>query len=207
MDRKPLPEMYESAFRRGELALFANRSWRISVVRAGTLYLPSGQIVACDPLTGRKREPFVQTVMPGRYPVDLSLGIDLADKVERTLFARILFTKNEPVIWVKAFREGEAPAREEGGGAFGFAAHSGAAAFMDQETAALFHLKSMKDVDQFLDRLVGNYRPERNWLNYAVDGEHNLILFSAEKGPGPLPTYYAIDDEGDICLALTRLFS
>lgn len=207
MDHKPLPEMYESAFSRGELALFANRSWRISVVRAGTLCLPSGQIVACDPLTGRMREPFVQAVMPGRYAVDLSLGLDVAEKVERALFARILFTKNKPVIWVKALCENETAAREEQGEAFGFVVRSGTAAYMDQETAALFHLNSMKDVDQFLDRLVSNYRPERNWLNYAVDGEHNLILVSAEKGPGPLPTYYAIDDDGDICLALTRLFS
>jgi hypothetical protein len=205
MQLNTLAQQYAQAFTRGEMASFGGQTLHFSVVRAGTLYLPSGQIVACDPLVGREREPFVQAVLPGRYPVDLSLGRDVATNVERTAFARILFTKNEPVIWIKALRGNEAHVVTDDATPFGFAVNSGTAAFMDKETADRFQVESLDEVDHFLDLLVANYRPERNWLNHLVDDQHNVILFSARQGEGLIPSFFAIDDAGDVCLALTRL--
>ena len=205
MQRNSISQLYEQAFTRGAALRIGGRDLRFSVVRVGTLYLPSGQIVACDPLVGQEREPFIQAVLPGRYPVDLSLGLDVAADVERVVLARILFTRNNPVIWIKALRRNEAHLASDDGTSFGFLVNSGTAAFMDKKTADLFHLDSMDEVDQFLDLLVANYRPERNWLNHAIDDEHNVILFSARQGESPCPSYFAIDDAGDICLALTKI--
>ncbi len=206
MDRNSLPQLYQQAFTRGQTSHFGGKNLRFSVVRAGTLHLPSGQLVACDPLVGHEREPFVQAVLPGHYAVDLSLGHDEAEDVERILFARILFTKNEPVVWVKAFRTNEVSLPAEDIRSFGFAATSATAAFMDLETAALFQLDSIDEVDQLLDALIVNYRPERNWLNHPVDEQHNVILFSASRNGARFPSYFAIDDGGDVCLALTKLY-
>ena len=205
MDLNSLPQLYHQAFTRGQ-TIFAGRKLRFSVIRAGTLHLPSGHIVVCDPLVGHEREPFVQAVLPGRYAVDLSMGRDEAVDVERIVFARILFTKNMPVVWVKAFRINEVSPPAEDGGSFGFVATSATAAFMDLETAALFQLKTVDEVDRLLDALIVNYRPERNWLNYPVDDGHNVILFSASRNGARFPSYFAIDDGGDVCLALTKLF-
>lgn len=204
IDRSTLPELYQTAFTRDHSALFGGRHMRFSVVRGGMLSVPSGRIVACDPLVGNQRQSFVQTVLPGRYPVDFSLGHDAIDAAERILFSRILFTKNNPTIWVKALCESEA-GQEEGDG-FGFIASSGTVAYLDQESAALFRLDSMVDLDLFLDKLVGNYRPKRSWLNHPLDDEHNAIFFTSSHSDRPVPTYFAIDDGGDVCLALTSLY-
>ncbi|TIU78293.1 MAG: DUF4241 domain-containing protein, partial [Mesorhizobium sp.] len=43
---------------------------KISAVTIGELELPTGEIVACDPLiTGLSRPAFSRKVKPGRYPV------------------------------------------------------------------------------------------------------------------------------------------
>ena len=206
MDRKSLTHSYQLAFTRGQTASIGGKHLRFSVVRAGTLHLPSGQIVACDPLVGHEREPFVQAVLPGRYPVDLSLGYDEAEDVEQIVFTRLLFTKSKPVVWVKALRESEAHLAAEDDEPFGFSPTSGTAAFMDKDTAELFHLDSIDELDQILDDLVANYRPKRNWFNHQVDDRHNVIMFSPGRSAGNCPTYFAIDDAGDVCLALTKLY-
>jgi len=205
MERKLLPRLYPQAFTRDQSAQIAGRTLRFSVVRAGTLQLPSGQIVVCDPLVGQEREPFVQAVPPGRYPVDLSLGFDEQEGAERIIFARILFTKKEPVVWIKALRENEANLAADEDGPFGATFSSGTAAFMDKETAVLFRIDSIDEVDEFLDMLVANYRPQRNWLNHPIDDRHNVILFSSRHGDVLSPSYFAIDETGDVCLALTSL--
>ncbi len=204
IDRMQLPNLYQTAFTRDHSALIGDRQMQISVVRAGTLYLPSGRIVFCDPLIDQKRESFVQNVLPGRYAVDLSLGLDEEANVERILFSRILFTKNEPGLWVKALCESEAGHVDEA--SFGLHTPSGTAAYMDQETAAKFQLESLADLDCFLDRLVGNYRPSRSWLVHAHDDEHSAIFFTSSRTDLPIQTYFAVDAGGDICLALSSLF-
>ena len=206
MDRNSLTHIYQLAFTSGQTASIGGKQLRFSVVRAGILRLPSGQIVACDPLVGHEREPFVQAVLPGRYPVDLSLGHDEAEDVEQIVFARVLFTKNKPVVWVKALRESEANLVAENDEPFGFTTTSGTAAFMDKTTAELFHLDSIDELDKILDKLVANYRPERNWFNHEVDDRHNVIMFSPGQSAGNYPTYFAIDNAGDVCLALTKLY-
>lgn len=202
-DISDLPVLYQTAYTRDHAALFGGRHTRFSVVRAGIIILPTGRIVACDPLIGSERDPFVQSVLPGRYAVDLSLGYDTAEGVERILFSRILFTKNDPIIWVKALRESEAG--QEDGEEFGIRTASGTVAYMDQEIAAHFKLDSMVDLDHFLDRLIGNYRLRRSWLNHTFDESHNAICFTSATIDRPVPTYFAIDEAGDVCLALTCL--
>ena len=206
MDRNSLTHIYQLAFTRGQTATVGGKELRFSVVRAGTLHLPTGQIVACDPLIGHEREPFVQSVPPGRYLVDLSLGHDEAEDVEKIVFARLLFTKNKPVVWVKALRESEANLLAEDDEPFGFIPTSGTAAFMDKATAELFRLDSIDELDKILDDLVANYRPDRSWFNHRVDNHHNVIMFSPGQNAGNCPTYFAIDDAGDVCLALTKLY-
>lgn len=199
-----LPELYLTAYTRDHTALFAGRRTEFSVVRAGTLYLASGQIVLCDPLIGNQREPYVQRVLPGHYPVDFSLGYDSVARVERILFSRILFSKNEPVIWVQALREGEED--RQGAGVPAITTSSGAFALMDHEAAKSFKLESMIELDQLLDRLVANFRPHRSWVNHLVDGERNGIFLATGASDRPISSFFAIDYEGDICFLLTSFY-
>lgn len=199
-----LPELYQTAFTRDHTALFAGRSIEFSVIRAGTLSLPSGQIVICDPLIGETRDPYVQGVLPGRYPVDFSLGYDPIDKIERILFSRILFTKKEPVMWVKALRDaGEGEKDDE---AHGILSASGAIAIMDRNAADQFHLGSMAELDDLLSKLVSNFRPYRSWLNRGIDTDRNGIFLTTAAGNRWIDSYFAIDFDGDICFLLTNLY-
>jgi hypothetical protein len=134
------------------------------------------------------------------------LGHSKAEDVERIVFARLLFTKNSPVVWIKALRESQANLSVEDDQTFGFLPASGTAAFMDKETAGLFRLDSIDELDQILDDLVANYRPERNWLNHQVDDRHNVIMFTPGQNAGYCSTYFAIDAAGDVCLAMTKLY-
>ena len=205
INRDTLPGLYQTAFTRDHTSAIGARRMHISVVRAGTLYLPSGRLVACDPLLGKQKRPFIQTVLPGRYPVDLSLGQDTGDGIERIIFARVLITNKAPVVWVKALDEG-ADVRDASGD-FGLLAKSGTIALMDLQTSNRIQLDTLTGLDDFLDKLVGNYRPKRSWYLQTFTEDHNALFFTSTVGDQPVPTYFAVDDAGDICLALTTLLS
>jgi hypothetical protein len=199
-----LPELYQIAFTRDHTSLFAGRRTEFSVIRAGTLALPSGQIVVCDPLIGEQCKPFVQGVLPGHYPVDFSLGYDSVEKDERILFSRILFTKEKPVMWVRAIRDaGEGEKNDESPGIL---SASRVIALMDRSTADQFEIGSMTDLDDLLNKLVSNYRPHRSWLNHAIDKDRNGIFLTTASSDRQIDSYFAIDFEGDICFLLTSLY-
>ncbi len=202
--RDTLPSLYQAAFTRDHTRRIGGRRMQITVVRAGILYLPSGRLVTCDPLLGKQREPFIQSVLPGRYPVDLSLGLDTDDDLERIISTRVLFTKKAPVAWVKALRDGEDDGANSG--RFGLLTKSGTMALMDLQTTSRFRLDTLTGVDDFLDKLMGNYRPNRGWHTETFGDDHNAIFFTSFAKDRPMPTYFAIDDDGDICLSLTVLF-
>jgi len=203
MDLKSIPQLYQIAFRHGRSWRFEEDTIYFSVSRAGVLRLPSGRIVACDPLVSGSREPFVQGVPPGRYPVDLALARRDEEKEERIVLARVLFTKNAPVMWVRALGAKKPQETAENAEGAGYVVTTGTGAFMDAEAASLFHLDTIDDVDRILDDLMANYRPVRNWLEHAIDERHNVILFTSGFETEIYPSYFAVDAGGDICLLVT----
>ncbi|MEZ2239251.1 DUF4241 domain-containing protein [Microcoleus sp.] len=62
------------------------------VFHAGDLVLPSGRIIACDPgwLWCKDVDPFSRTVPPGRYPVLLSIEIEVTSFLEKSIEHRDL---------------------------------------------------------------------------------------------------------------------
>jgi hypothetical protein len=77
---------------------------------------------------------------------------------------------------------------------------------MDQESTTLLQIDSLAEIDQFLDHMVANYRPARSWLALKFDADHNAIFFTSAWKDRRVPTYFAIDDDGDICLLLSSLY-
>jgi hypothetical protein len=203
MNSSTLSELYHYAFYSDGPVLLGDQTIRFSVARAGKLLLPSGRIVACDPLVARDRKPFVQGVPPGRYAVDLAIAKCERGGDERVAFSRIRFTKKAPVVWVKALRQDEKSEAGQVGEQFGYSVSSNTGSFMDEETAGLFRLASLAEVDQLLDELVANFKPTRSWSEHWPDGAHNVMLFSSGYGKGVYPSYFAIDEAGDICLLVT----
>ena len=181
--------------------------YHFSVSRAGALRLPSGRITACDPLVSGDREPFVQSVPPGVYPVDLAIVRRDEEKEQRIVMARIMFTRNAPVMWVKAVTKKKPQASLDVEEEFGYKVTTGTGSFMDAETAGLFQLITIDDVDRILDDLMANYRPVCNWLENPIDESHNIILFTPGTEIDVYPSYFAIDAGGDICLLVTACWT
>lgn len=197
-----LQNNFDIAFTQGGELETSTGRWSFSVAPAGDLSLPSGRIVACDPLVSGLRDPFVQTVRPGRYAVDLALARRPAQG-ERVALARVRFTKRQPTVWVMALRKGEKEAALGAGRIFGYSAESGTGSFMDVETAVDHNLTARDDIDAILEELTANYRPQRYWLDYPVARRHNVVMFSAGNGAGIYASYFGIDETGDVCVLVT----
>lgn len=203
MASKPeISEIYPIAYTHGRTLEQDGHSLNFSVATIGLLSLPSGRIVACDPLTASHPQPFVQTVLPGRYGVDLSL-VRLENGPERVAMARIKFTSRPPAVWVMALRKGQDPATLSPGGYFGYRSDSGTGAFMDADAVPLADFAGLEEIDALLQQLTENYKPHRYWMEHPLDRRLNVVLFSSGQGAGTYASYFGIDDAGDICTLVT----
>ena len=66
----------------------------------GKIKLPTGKIVANDPLIAEETEPFTICVTPGEYPV--MLYVNHSDGDQRVAFAEIRFLEDMPVRFAPA---------------------------------------------------------------------------------------------------------
>lgn len=200
-------EIYSIAYTHGRTLTRDDLTVSFSVATAGLVSLPSGRIVACDPLTANRPAEFVQTVLPGRYAVELALA-RTGHGPESVAMARIKFTNRQPDVWVLALRKGESPDELAPGATFGYRSESGTGSFMDGDAAAKADFGHLEDIDSLLLQLTSNYKPHRYWLEQPLDRRHNVVMFSSGEGAGTYPSYFGIDEEGDICTLVTdfRLF-
>jgi hypothetical protein len=195
-------DLYPLAFNPGGTFSEGGRTVTFSVVTAGLLSLPSGRIVACDPLTAGRQAPFVQTVLPGRYAVDLAL-VQGVNSTEHVAMARIKFTKRQPEVWVMALLKGQSLAELSEGSFFGYRSDSGTGSFMDADAVSQADFANLEDIDSLLIELTANYKPQRYWLEYPLERRLNIVMFSSGRGEGSYPSYFGIDEAGDICTLVT----
>ena len=195
-------ELYPIAFTHGHALAEGEQPIFFSVTTAGLLSLPSGRIVAHDPLSAGRPAPFVQTVLPGRYAVDLALA-RRDNGPERVASARIKFTDRQPSVWVMALLKGQNPAALPEVGYFGYRSESGTGSFMDADAVLHAGFAYLEDIDSLLIGLTANYKPHRYWLDHPIDRRLNVVMFSSGEGEGFYPSYFGIDEEGDICTLVT----
>jgi hypothetical protein len=197
-----IAEIYPLAFTQGRVLERNGRTLSFAVAPVGRVSLPSGRIVACDPLITLDLDPFLQAVIPGRYTVDLALMREKG-KGEQVAMARVRFTSRQPTVWVMALRKGEKLSTLGPGGYFGYTSESGTGAFLDAtafETADFAHLDT---IDDLLVELTGNYQPYRYWMEHTLDRRLNVVMFSSGQGAGRYASYFGIDANGDVCALVT----
>jgi hypothetical protein len=197
-----IADIYPLVFTQGRMLELNGRTTSFAVTPVGRVSLPSGRIVACDPLTVADADPFVQAVIPGRYTVDLSLMRE-PGKGERVAMARVRFTNRQPAVWVMALRRGENLDTLGTGGYFGYTSDSGTGAFMDSAAVETADFASLEDIDELLLALTENYQPHRFWMEYPLDRRLNVVLFSSGQGAGRYASYFGIDADGDVCALVT----
>ena len=168
-----------------ELSDAQSAARRISRLHLADLKLPTGAIVACDPLQQWTRPAFARRVAPGRYPVTLYFR-------DRPGLAAVRFATRPVVRWELALLPGQAIESLAPGETFGFALGSGFAALLDASTAPLIDRRIARlaadlgehGVDYYEDALeaelriaaAGNFR----WCNHRPlpDESGNAIVFS-----------------------------
>ena len=106
---------FDRLLRDGATVTYLRMEWTVSRRDAGTLVLPSGQVVVGDPLTmGAGVDPLAVTVAPGRYPV---VSFVLQDPPSRPRTHDVAYSavlqlvvRDEPVVaWEPAAWRGDDP--------------------------------------------------------------------------------------------------
>lgn len=183
----------------------------------GELSLPSGELIACDPIHSLDTEPFSVKLEPAKYPVYLIIA-ELRDE-KRVAYAVVDLRSTTVSRWERANLSAPAEAtiferRDE----VGFASESSLGAFVDAETAAEllnYHQVMMPEENDFERHLWGRVKRQRRtgvgWaglnlhkdLKIPTGDDRNLIAFDAGYGDGYYDTYIGRDGDGKITSIVT----
>lgn len=110
-----------------------------SMQEVADLHLPSGEIVACDPLVGPDDPAFERRVVPNSYPVVLCIA-RRPNAQDRVACAIARFSDAPASRYVMATRPGQDTASLKPGYVFAYGVDSGIGCFMDPLAArALRH--------------------------------------------------------------------
>ncbi len=176
----------------------------------GMLNLPTGKLVACDPIVHPTSEAFDVTLPKGDYPVHVVIA-ELRDEA-RIAYATIHVKPDAARSWKVATVPGEDTSllsTDE----HGYTVVSSLGCFMDAQTA-----------DRFVDYLEVHYDDEKTDLEKSLDAQErratnkgvsfasmthewlepgNILSFSTGFGEGFYQTYVGKDHDGEISRIVT----
>lgn len=175
--------------------------------RVADLVLPTGKLVACDPLTMPETEPFERVVPAGNYPVYAILASG-RDHV-RIAYAVIEFDEQHPHRWEIAQLAGEEPSRWNGERS-AFQVESNVAGFMDNHTAdVLMRLSQFDEEFEEFEKTVhrdirktgrgGSRAPTADVIIDPRNGG-NVVAFDVDQGM--YVTYFGHDGDDNVCMAV-----
>ncbi|MER6317751.1 DUF4241 domain-containing protein [Streptomyces sp. NPDC001581] len=188
----------------------------LSVAAGGTLWLPSGRLVACDPMAYPVLEegvpPFHDQVSPGRYRLEAALVTwSLADEPPqaspyRDLAAvRLVITEEPTASWEPAL-SGARRAGDLGPDELqGYGVDAGLGAFHD---AAAWPDFADREATRELLRapfLADGYRHPGPYVITGPEG-HQVAVFQSGWGDGVYPTWTGRDEHGGVTCFLTDFF-
>ncbi|UQX03170.1 DUF4241 domain-containing protein [Streptomyces sp. RerS4] len=186
----------------------------LHVAGAGELWLPSGQVAACDPFIGLgagEAEPFTVRVAPGRYRVEAAIatlttpGEPPSDTPHlRTAAARLVISDTETVSWEQALVAGQDAAELGDDEYFGYGVDAGAGCFYDVAADESFPACE-GDEGPLWDAFEANDHGPGPYLIAGEQG-HNLAAFSSGWGDGSYPTWVGRDRAGAVTCFVTDFF-
>ena len=173
---------------------------RLECREIGELNLPTGRIVACDPMVEPDLPPFAIAVAPGKRPVGVTIA-HVAGDDQRISAAWIRVSDAQPVRWEFAQLKGR-PEREAP--AYGVDSATGAFVSAEGAVALAAHLEN-DSLDDLAERMEAQYEPTREWAVVPVPGTDGLdfAAFSSGLGDGAYVSYWGYDAGGEIVCLLT----
>lgn len=113
----------------------------------GTIDLPTGRLIACDPLITNDMKPFKINFPKGQFPVTIHKEKD----TNCIAYVEISFGKDPIVDWRMATTEGQNIDDLSNGEIFGYPVESGMGCFMDEKAQ-----ESLNELEQRLFRRKGD---------------------------------------------------
>ncbi|MFJ8526679.1 DUF4241 domain-containing protein [Bacillus sp. NPDC094106] len=173
------------------------------------LKVTSGKMIACDPLIFNKN-PFEQTIQPGTYPI-----VAWWHKKDGIIAgAELKLSESKVVEWKMATKPGQNVSELEEGYIFGYPVDTGLGCFADAEA-----IDKLEEIEGRLQRELGEEfislyddliddvltENDDDWGNCVVCEEtgSNVIMFRSGYGDGFYPSYWGIDEEGNIVSLVT----
>jgi hypothetical protein len=176
----------------------------ITVTPIGELDLPTGEIIACDPLTTGTDWPALnRKVEPGHYPVSL------IEAQGRVAAAILRFRPGTPFRWELATLPGHDISTLKGDEVFGYPVDAGLGSFMDKMTMVLMSEQQDKleaEQNYYDDVLAAEFAPnqDRFVLHHPVAGNPlNVAMFWSGWGDGIYPSFWGLNAAGEPLLLMT----
>ena len=196
---------------------------KIELLEIGTLNVPSGKIVVCDPLVFYQPTPYTKMVPPGKYPMKIYVA-KTEDSGDRYAIAQLEISTKKAVKWILAVTENDnVNELQEKDAFFGFPVDTGLAGFFDYQTSLAFDkfqndfykqepAKNIYD-DYFEAEFKKNSVPKDNpnavgnWINYTLPQTNlNIAMFQSGYGDGYYPAYWGIDENGTVTSLVLDFF-
>lgn len=157
---------------------------------AGSLALPSGSIVAADPLFDLWQAPLTTSVSPGQYPIHVAL----ADRDVALVLVRL--SDRKPAKWARA-----KPSRFSVDGATGCLMDRKVARYLRKQAEAN---KYDRHIKRFDDALAEN--GDYGSTQVAAIPDATIFVFRAWGGDGAFPVFFGYDAGGELaCLVVDML--
>lgn len=190
----------------------------IDVLNIGEINLPTGEILACDPLVYLEdAKTFIQRVSIGKYPVKIAV-VPSKEYGDRYACVKVEFSKNKPVVYELAVTGAEEDMDEAKEDEFyGFGVDAGMGCVVDKKTQEEYtkYWKKLEEEEEadnpfddiFDDLLIENakkypkyQREYGDWANWTIPNtDVNIPIFTSGWGDGYYPCYFGYDKDGELC--------
>jgi hypothetical protein len=189
---------------------------KITRINLGDINLPSGRIIAADPLILTDAQNFFTTVVkPGNYQVYV-YAQDTGRGDIRVGLAELRFSNAKPLSWKQALVGNQELSSLKPGEIFGYGVDAGLGSFMSPETLAVLEAdmtraeKSIPDFsDYYTDVLAKDLdKPTPNAIVFPIPSspENRVAIFQSGWGDGFYPSYFGYDAKGDPVTLVTTFF-
>ena len=190
------PQIFEGSFKPETKVSQLGVEITFDMMAAGNLNIPSGKIIATDPLTLSNAVAFKEQFPIGEFPVELAMANINGNKDRRVAFARIKFSDNPVKQWEFALLPGQLPISIKSTDRYGYGVDAGIGLFVDQI--------AQNSLDSILDQKWEEIFSEEFevYKNYAFQN-HKAVFYSTGYGDGFYTTYIGRDSVGKISQLLT----
>ena len=190
----------------------------VDILDIGKVNLPTGEILACDPLVelGEART-YIQKTPVGKFPVKICV-VPSRDYGNRYACVKVEFNKNKPVVYELAVTGNEKEMDEAGEDEFyGFGVDAGMGCVADKKTQEEYtkywkKLEEEENADNPYDDIFEELLEESfkkfpkyqrdcgDWANFIIpDTDLNIPVFASGWGDGDYPCYFGYNEKGELC--------